>query len=413
MFLIILIRFLYLIRCASSIFVRRYKIIRYGAMLVSLLVFVAGSALSATQVFSVDADLFDLAKPSTLGLVRAPEAESFKVFTAKENESQYNHGAVLIAFKGKLYAQWQSSICDEDAPDTHIKFSESESGEHWSAAKILMPARANAVVTNGGWWSDGEQLVAFINVWPKALSPRGGFVEYILSKDGEHWSAPKRLKMADGSWVQGVIEQDLRSLPNGRILTALHAQPGLIAKPFYTDDASGLTGWRFGEMENLEHSEGISRELEPSWFLRKDKSVVMIFRDQAGSFRTLASESRDMGSTWSKPQVTNLLDSRAKQSAGNLPSGGAFIVNNPSGSKLRIPLVISLSDDGYEFNRAYLVRDGSELPKMKYEGKYKRIGYSYPKSYVWGDNLFVAYAVNKEDIAVTKIPTRLLQPLVQ
>jgi len=96
-------------------------------------------------------------------------------------------------------------------------------------------------------------------------------------------------------------------------------------------------------------------------------------------------------------------DSRAKQSAGNLPDGRAYLINNPSGNKNRTPLTITLSKDGQEFDRAYLVRAEAELPLMRFNGKYKRIGYSYPKSLVWDNRLWVSYAVNKEGIEVTSI----------
>ena len=195
----------------------------------------------------------------------------------------------------------------------------------------------------------------------------------------------------------------MKRLPNGRILTAIHHPPGLIAKPFYTDDPSGLTGWTLGQMQNLPHPPDVSRELEPSWFLNAKGEAVMVFRDQGGSYKVLASHSADHGQTWSTPTITNMPDSRAKQSAGNLPDGRAYLVNNPSGSKNRAPLVLTLSKDGALFDRAYLLRAESELPPMLYQGKYKRTGYSYPKSVVWNGRLWVSYAVNKEDIAVTEI----------
>jgi len=40
---------------------------------------------------------------------------------------------------------------------------------------------------------------------------------------------------------------------------------------------------------------------------------------------------------------------------------------------------------------------------MRFNGKYKRTGYSYPKSLVWSNRLWISYAVNKEDIEVTSI----------
>jgi hypothetical protein len=33
---------------------------------------------------------------------------------------------VLFPFKGRLYAQWQASARDEDAPDTHVLYSVSD-----------------------------------------------------------------------------------------------------------------------------------------------------------------------------------------------------------------------------------------------------------------------------------------------
>ena len=102
-------------------------------------------------------------------------------------------------------------------------------------------------------------------------------------------------------------------------------------------------------------------------------------------------------------------DSRAKQCAGNLPDGGAFIVNNPSGNSDRFPLVITLSRDGFLFDRAYLLRGGGkDLQPMRFSGKHKRKGYSYPKAVIWRDYLYVLYATNKEDVELTRIPLRQL-----
>ena len=374
------------------------------------LLFIAGCS-SSTKIYSlhapfkISAALFDHTQPATLGLKKPTSINHHLVFKAQADTAQYNHGAVLFPFKGKLFIQWQSSARDEDAPETKILYSQSNNGSEWGQAQTLAPARTDALITNGGWWSDGETLVAYINVWPNGMLPKGGYVEYITSTDGTQWSAPQRLMDNKGNVIDGVIEQDLKQLPSGRILTAIHHQPGLIAAPFYTDDVKGISGWTLGAMQNLPHQPGISRELEPSWFLTKQKKPVMIFRDQASSFTVLASTSDDNGNTWSTPMATNMPDSRAKQSAGNLPDGRAFLINNPSGNKNRAPLTITLSKDGALFDYAYLIRSEGELPPMLYEGKYKRTGYSYPKSLVWNNRIWISYAVNKEDIEVTEITT--------
>ena len=73
-----------------------------------------------------------------------------------------------------------------------------------------------------------------------------------------------------------------------------------------------------------------------------------------------------------------------------------------------MPLVLSLSDNGNTFNRFFMLRNEASNISMRYEGKYKRVGFSYPKSWVTEDALYVAYAENKEEIVVTKVPLSAL-----
>ncbi len=353
--------------------------------------------------FTVAPELFDPSQPDTLGLSPALGAQTTVVYRGADHQRYYNHGAVLFHYRNHYYLQWQSSARDEDAPDTQVLYSRSRDAITWEAARVLAPAREGAVVTSGGWWSDGTELIAYLNVWPDGLEPRSGFTQYISSKDGLNWTEPAAITHKDGSPVQGIIEQDLDALPDGRVLTSVHRAPGLIATPYFTDDRAGVRDWQAGSMNNLPHEGAVSRELEPSWFRRNDGTIVMVFRDQGSSFRILAATSMD-GRRWTQPVLTDMPDSRAKQSAGNLPDGSAYLVNNPSGSKRRIPLVLTLSADGQHFDRALLLRaGGDDLPPMQADGKYKRAGYSYPKSYVHNGSLFVAYAVNKEDIAITRV----------
>jgi hypothetical protein len=161
-------------------------------------------------------------------------------------------------------------------------------------------------------------------------------------------------------------------------------------------------------MANLAHEGRVSRELEPSLFLRRGNDggqcAVMVFRDQASSYRQLAGESCDGGEHWSTPVLTTMPDARAKQSAGNLPDGSAFLVNAPNADRVRMPLALTLSADGRMFDRSFLLRGRDTLPPLRHPGRYKRPGYHYPKSVVWNGSLYVAYAVNKEDIAVTRVP---------
>ena len=46
----------------------------------------------------------------------------------------------------------------------------------------------------------------------------------------------------------------------------------------------------------------------------------------------------------------------------------------------------------------------SDLQPLRFEGRYKRPGYHYPKSVIWKDHLYVGYATNKEDVELTRVP---------
>ena len=360
--------------------------------------------------FSVENGLFDQ-NQANLGLSPAPKALTVTVFTPTPQSDHYGNGVVMTGFKEKLYCQWQSSAVDEDAADTWVAYSigtiekaaDGSQTETWSDPMELAPTMENSIRTSGGWRVYNDTLIAFINVWPSDMDPKGGFAYYRESADGIKWGELKPVLMKDGKPMAGIIEQDSHEYDN-RLYNAAHFQPGLLASPIYTDDLSGRTGWVKPNYTNMEHSGTSSREMEPSLFKNSDGHIVMTFRDQNSTYYRLASVSKDRGVTWSATELTNMPDSRAKQSAGNLPDGSVYLVGNPVTNKTRIPLSITLSDDGKTFNRAYNLRTQDELPERIYDGQYKSIGYHYPKTMYYGDYLYVSYSTNKELIEYTRIP---------
>ena len=367
-------------------------------------------SIATAAPFSVKEGVFNQ-DATDLGLSRAPGSQTITVFTPTASSDHYGNGVVMIGFKGKLYCQWQSSAVDEDAADTWVaysigtvdKFANGSQIETWSTPRELAPTMQNGIRTSGGWNVFNDTLIAFINVWPDSMNPRGGFAYYRESADGITWGELKPVLMKDGKHMAAIIEQDPHEY-DGRLYNAAHFQPGLLANPIYTDDLSGRTGWVKAKYMNMEHSGTNSREMEPSLFQNSDGEIVMTFRDQNSTYYRLASVSKDRGATWSTTELTNMPDSRAKQSAGNLPDGSVYLVGNPVTNKTRIPLSITLSNDGKVFDRAYNLRTQSELPDRVYEGQYKSIGYHYPKTMRYSDYLYVSYSTNKELVEYTRIP---------
>ena len=379
-------------------FVKRKVYAVIGVLLLSLTNLFA-------QPFTIDPQLFDQrGADDALGLFYPKDMETVTIYKPTAETDRFSNGAVMVAFKGKLYCQWQSSAQDEDSPDTWVAYSSSTDVYNWSEPMPLANASDTAYCTSGGWWVNGDTLIAFVNVWPLNLHPRGGYTCYTQSVDGTNWTTLQPVIQVDGTPLCGVMEQDPKSLADGRIVSAVHLQPGLLVNPIYTDHHNGYTGWKIAKYSNYAIHNAVSQEIEPSWFQQKDGTLVMVFRDQGSSFKKIAATSVDKGQTWSYPVLTDMPDSRSKQSAGNLPDGTAYMVSNPVGTKSRFPLVITLAETGKHFDRAFVLRGGKGLQEKRYEGKAKTIGYSYPKSFVWEGYLYVSYAVNKEDIQFSRVP---------
>jgi hypothetical protein len=380
--------------------------IRVRAALVAMLL--ALGVAHARGPYAIAPALFDTGKPD-MGLAPMRGAETSTVFEPGEGTDKFSNGVVLMPFKGRLYAQWQNSPQDEDTADTWVAYAASVDGVKWSAPRVLVAAgQGGRMHSSGGWWTDGKTLVTYINVWPTGFqSGDGGHTEYMTSRDGEKWAGPWRVRGKDGEPVEGIIEQDPHRMADGTLIAAFHLRPGLFVAPFYTRDRLGVRGWQKAAMPLMANDGKTSRELEPSMFLQQfgqQQCAIMVFRDQAESFHQLAATSCDGGKSWSEPQLTDMPDSRAKQSAGNLPDGTAYLVNAPGLSRVRIPLAITLSRDGKTFDRSFRLRGAADLQPLRYAGRYKRPGYHYPKSVVWKDWLYVGYATNKEDVQVTRVP---------
>ena len=364
------------------------------------------TALAADNLPYLDEGVIDTTRHETLGLQKSRAVRTVNIFSATDHTDHYANGVVMTAFKGKLYCMWQSSPKDEDSDDTWVAYSiSSDEGLTWSKPQPLSMPSDEFYCTSGGWLVRGDTLTAFIDTWQKGLEPRGGHTCYMTTTDGETWSNLQPVRMADGLPMEGVLEQDPYTLPDGRIIGASHMMPGLHICPVFTDDPTGHSGWQRASFES-ENTGKQSREIEPSQYVQPDGTIVMLFRDQKGSFRKLASVSHDRGETWNKPQITDIPDARTKQCAGNLPDGTSYMVCCPANGKWRWPLVLLLSQDGVRFNKAILLRSGQadDLPARRYEGKYKTLGFNYPKAFVHNNSLYVSYSVNKEDVQCTIIP---------
>ena len=359
----------------------------------------ASCSVKEKRLPHVSGSLFDLSDTGCLGLLQLEGSEKVVVYEG----AGYVNNVVITYFRERYYCMWQDSEQDEDSPDTRVLFSTSPDGRHWERPSVLATPTDSTFVSPGGWINNETSLSAILNYICSSDRSKGGTAWFMRTVDGTEWSGIRPLLMSDGRPMAGILEQDPLRLPDGRTVGAAHLRPGLRVNPVYTDDPTGLTGWKEAAFPGGEGS-----PLEPSQYMAPDGRLVMLFRDQASSFMKLASVSDDGGESWSPTALTNIPDSRSKQCAGSLPDGRVFWVGNPTGNKSRRILALAISEDGYRFDKAFLLAGPEELPTRRREGRYKTLGYNYPKAAVLGDDLWISLSQNKEDAIVFRIPLESL-----
>ena len=110
---------------------------------------------------------------------------------------------------------------------------------------------------------------------------------------------------------------------------------------------------------------------------------------------------------WSPVYRTDFTNNDSKFHAGRLSDGRFYIVSNPDRLGLRLPLVISISDDGETFDKHYIVRE--DFNNIRRMGRWKQYGCQYPFSMEHDGWLYIVYTVCKEDVHISRVSLKDLK----
>ncbi|WP_297088128.1 hypothetical protein [uncultured Draconibacterium sp.] len=139
------------------------------------------------------------------------------------------------------------------------------------------------------------------------------------------------------------------------------------------------------------------------YYTLPDKTLVGFFKGR------WVTTSTDNGDTWTQPvQCNSLTYKGAKIWGQKLDNKRYALVYNPTNSMARHPLSIATSDNGIQYDN--LLNVHSEVPPKRFWGAEKRPGPQYIRGIIEGngnppgDDLYVVYSVNKEDIWISRVP---------
>ena len=321
----------------------------------------------------------------------------------------YSHHASITHFKNKFIAIWSNGMIDEDAPGQRVDISTSSDFIQWNKPAVLaFPSVYKKdtlnILTAAGFHQYGNTLVAYYGEY--SVHRTNTHLWAKTTTDGLHWSN------AIDMHVPVNPNHGPQAIANGRLIIS-----GNFTFP-YTDDPSGLTGWKMSSFYNdslykednpdtYEYPAGkmhLPPLCEGSFFQTDNGNIYMLLRatDDGWRGRLWMTVSTDNGSHWSLPVETSFTDNDSKFHFGKLPDGRFYYVGIPDTlhRSERSPLVLAISTNGKFFNKQYIIADKPYA--LKKQGLWKEGQYGYPHTLIYNGYIYVIISRQKEAIEVIR-----------
>ncbi|WP_433190215.1 exo-alpha-sialidase [Actinoallomurus sp. CA-150999] len=337
-----------------------------------------------------------------------------ELYHATPATGTYSHHPMVTVQGRTLYTSWSNGVVNEDNPGQRVLGTVSTDGGSWAGWKVYFPPHDKTppdepgsdgrvpgrVVTADGYATIGGDVYAVAEVWDWVRT------ESDTVKRG--WGRIARRVAPNGTlgpifWLEMTSPEPKPGFPS--YPNASDPRYGAIARQIaaYLADPRNTPPWDYksGWTEDVPAADGQKLAHPTHAYVQADGTYVRIWRD-SNTGRLYAQASHDHGRTWDPAIRTSLPDARSKSFVGRLPDGQAYIVGNEQPGGHRDPISISLASDGVHFDRVGVIRYAA--PPLRYTGAHKNLGFEYPSAIATNTDLWVVYSVNKEDVAITKVP---------
>ena len=325
----------------------------------------------------------------------------------------YNHAPMLAYWNDRFYCQYLTFPAGENIPPGVTMLTGSTDGKNWEQPRVLFPIYSTASNDATIHYHIMHQRMGFY------VAPNGRFLTmgFYGVNDGfgigrvireiykNNEFGPIYFIRMNDNWTGEVKYPFYKSSPDQGFVEACDA--------FLADKIRRLQWWeedRFAKDKNKFYRVPWINDRgkkEPGkafcFYTLPDSTVIGFFKGR------WVTTSRDNGNTWTPPVKCNSLTyGGAKIWAQRMDNLRYALVYNPTNSLARHPLCITTSDDGIRYNN--LLNVHSEVPPKRYWGREKRPGPQYVRGIIEGngdppgDDLWVVYSVNKEDIWISRIP---------
>ncbi|PQA61005.1 sialidase/neuraminidase family protein [Siphonobacter curvatus] len=333
--------------------------------------------------------------------------------TADDHGWTYNHASNLCYWNGTFYQQYLSNPVDEHVAPGQTLVMTSKDGRHWNKPQVVFPpyqAPAGVKIPEEykgymmhqrmGFYvaPNGRLLVLAFYGHTEDPFGKGGIGRVVREayKDGTYGPIYFIRYTSHANWNESNTSYPFYKKATDAAF--VKACDDLLKNPLMTfqwyDEDNGLDGF----YNHKKAGQALS------YYHRKDGKVVALWK------KSLTALSSDEGKTFSQPvKVPTLVMSGGKQWGQRTDDGRYALSYNPiEQTQYRFPLVVVTGDDGILFDHMLLIQ--GELPPRRYTGRWKDFGPCYMRGIEEGNgnppgnDLWMSYSMNKEDIWVSRTP---------
>jgi len=344
----------------------------------------------------------------------------------------YNHAPMLVYWKDRFWLQYLSDAKEEHMPPARTLVASSADGINWTSPQVAFPEITLPAIDPPARYFQGAHEVPPIPLgtgsimhqrmgWYVAPDGRLLTVAFYSYCPSERWGPNRghgigrvvREVFADGTFgpihfirynrEAGWDEKNTPWFPSYKT----SGDAGFVAAcdALLADKLMTLQWWEEDRQKDGFFAIDLPEGVEPkgfNWYVRPDGVTV-------GVWKTHASLSPDGGKTWTPVvRMPTLWDVNGKVWAQRTSDGRYALSHTQSATRRnRFPLVVMTGDDGRDFDNM-LVLHGEASP-MRFQGINKNIGPQYIRGIVPGngtppgDDMWVTYSMNKEDMWVTRL----------
>jgi len=356
------------------------------------------------------------------------------LFEPEFSEGAYNHHPEIIRHQGRFHAMWSNNMVGEDRAGQRILYTCTDDPTRWPAPRLLFP-QPGPFFDQFQSPEPGEAPRLGFYMTAMKFIPLGERLFAIASFDRatkRHLVPLVRELKADGSWGEifalhaDFDRSDEGSFPFPFLRPTEEPYRSLAAALFelYLTPRY-LPSWDFGVEQRFHRPKSVEGTTLCEWTIHRtrDGKNVMLARDPRMSHRMYAGVSdSDDPNSFPPLEPTDIPDTPSKAVTLDLADGTVLLIGNQVAKEFdnlekpthydRDPLTISISPDGYRFERQLALRweggrhwrtEGRKVPG-------RGAGCQYPAAMVDDGMLYVIYSIGKEDIALSWVPLDRLAP---